>query len=106
MTLHFARSGGGKGSRKECEDEVKFSVVLIAILDQPVLRRGKTEIHCLRTDQTGFFCFHPEKGEEKERDKEHTKPVEQEFPTHDDLLSTLIKIKTNSMIQSGKLNTS
>jgi hypothetical protein len=64
MALHLARSDGGEGSRKKCDDQMVFAIILIEIVDQPVMRRWKGKVEGFFTHQR-FFLFRNRRGEEE-----------------------------------------
>jgi hypothetical protein len=69
MTLHLARSDGGKSRREECDNEIMLSIVLVRIVDQPVLCGWQSKIEGLPTNQLYFFCsFRARKKKKKKQE--------------------------------------
>jgi hypothetical protein len=65
MTLHLARSDGGKGSREKCDDQMIFPVILVEIGDQPILRGWEREVKGFFSDQRFFLCREAGDGKKK-----------------------------------------
>jgi hypothetical protein len=53
VRLHLPRSDGGKGCREKRDDQVVFPEIVLAVMDQSVLGRGKDEPRSLNSHLQG-----------------------------------------------------